>query len=166
MSSCFKSFLHVLLLSLITCFVFISCGTAAHVQPIHDNVNVRDSIAIHWVDSTRYIPIEVVKEIANYPDTLKMETSLAEAEAYIDTTHHVLRGSIKNKKEIEFKYKYITKTEYKDSIQIKEIPVEVEKIVEKTKHPFYESILWLFTIIGLGAIAIKIIKLYVKHKTP
>lgn len=136
-----------------------SCGVCSHLPGLNEQINVRDSIVYNIVDSTVYHPVEVVKDVVPVYDTLKLETSLANAEAYVDTTTHTLKGKIENKKDIVYKYKYITKTEYKDSIQIKEVPVEVEKIVTKTKHPFYESILWLFSLCFLVPFIIKIIKL-------
>ena len=144
---------------LITILLVIGCGVCKPNVPGPSNqVNVRDSIVYNIVDSTVIYPVEVVKDIVPVYDTLKMETSLAEATAYVDTTMHVLRGSIKNKEGYSVKIKYVDRIEYRDSIQIVKEPYEVEKIVTKTKHPFYESILWLFTILSVVYIIIKIIK--------
>ena len=139
-----------------------SCGVANNLPPATDTVNVRDSIALHWIDSVRYIPKEIVKDIVPQYDTLVMETSMAKSTSYVDTTTHTLKGKLENKKGIEYKYIYKDRVEYRDSIHVvrEPYPVEVEKIVHK--HYWYESILWLFTILAVVFIAFKIIKIYLK----
>ena len=67
-------------------------------------------------------------------DTSRVETSLAESTAYIDTPTNMIKHSIKNKVDsIRVEYKYLERKVYRDSIIVKEIPVEVE--VEKTVIP-------------------------------
>ena len=64
-------------------------------------------------------------------DTSRVEPSLAESTAYIDTATNMINHSIKNKVDsIREEYKYLEKKVYRDSVIVKEIPVEVE--VEKT----------------------------------
>lgn len=87
---------------------------------IKDSLNVRDSVIV--------VPVEKIVDIA--PDTLTMETSLAKATAYYDSTLNMLRGSIENKQQIIYKYKYIDRWHTKDSLVYKEVPVEVEKPVK------------------------------------
>ena len=145
----------LLLFSIILCF---SCGTSYNLPPANNDIHVRDSIVIHQVDSVIYTPVEVIKDIVPVYDTLKLNTSLAEAEAYVDTSLHVIRGSIKNKKGITEKIKYIDRVEYRDSIQIKETPYPVEVEVVKTKHPFYEWILWVLSGLFVVPLIIKLVK--------
>lgn len=153
--------LFVFILSIL--FIVASCGiTKPTIPGPSEQINVRDSIVYNIVDSTVIHPVEVIKDIVPEYDTLKLETSLAEATAYVDTTMHIIRGTIKNKEGYTEKIRYVDRVEYRDSIQIKEVPFEVEKVVTKTKHPFYESILWLFSIIAIVGIAWKIIKIYIK----
>lgn len=67
-------------------------------------------------------------------DTSRVETSLAESTAYIDTATNMINHSIRNKVDsIRVEYKYLERKVYRDSIITKEIPVEVE--VEKTVIP-------------------------------
>ena len=151
----------VFILSLL--LIVAGCGvTKPNIPGPSNQVNVRDSIVYNIVDSTVIHPVEVIKDIVPEYDTLKLETSLAEATAYVDTSMHILRGTIKNKEGYNQKIKYVNRIEYRDSIQIKEVPFEVEKIITKTKHPFYESILWFFTVLALLFIAWKITKIYLK----
>ena len=108
-------------------------------------------------DSIVYTPVEVIKEVVPELDTLYMETSVAKAKAYLDTNLNVLKGEMKNKKEIIYKDKIV----YRDSIiiQKQEIPVEVE--VEKKVVPS-----WVYYSLGLNILILSfflgrlILKLY------
>ena len=105
------------------------------------------------------VPVEVTMTYSGLRDTLKMETSIARAEAYIDENEMQLVGSIENKpaqieKEIVLKYKTITR----DSLifQTKEIPVPYE--VVKTKIPRW---CWWLLRINFAVIIIVAIKLII-----
>ena len=148
-------------LLLLLSIIISSCGASSNLPPANNDVHVRDSIVIHQVDSVVYTPVEVIKDIVPIYDTLKLNTSLAEAEAYVDTSLHVIRGSIKNKKGITEKIKYLDRVEYRDSIKIEQVPYPVEVEVVKTKHPFYESILWLLSALFVVPLIIKLVKKYV-----
>ena len=89
-----------------------------------------------------------------------METSLAEAKSYLDTTNRVLRGEIKNKKGITNEVHYKDRIVYKDSIITKPYPVEVTKEVKI--HPWYERILWVMSAIGLIFMVLLTLKIYRK----
>ena len=146
---------------IILLFFMVSCGITSQV-PIETIINYKDSTIVHTVDSVVYTPIYEVKDIVNQLDTLHLETDLAAAQAYLDTSLNLLKGSIKNKKEQQVKYIYKDRIQYRDSIQIKEVPVEVvkEKIIRKA--PWYNWILWPFSIIGFISILLLAIKLYLK----
>lgn len=150
----------ILPLIIVLCFIS-SCGITSQV-PIETIINYKDSTIVHTVDSIVYTPIYEVKDIVNQLDTLHLETDLAAAQAYLDTSLNLLKGSIKNKKEQQVKYIYKDRIQYRDSIQIKEVPVEVvkEKIIRKA--PWYNWILWPFSIIGFVSILLLAIKLYLK----
>lgn len=91
---------------------------------IKDSLNVRDSV--------RVIPKEVVKDVVPPYDTLHLETSLASSKSWVDTTLHMLKGSIENKDKIVEHIKYVDKWHTKDSLVYveKEVPVPVDKIVK------------------------------------
>lgn len=141
-----------ILLSILLC---ISCGTVKPATNIETVYNYRDSVIVR-VDSVKVdIPVERYVDIVNELDTLVLETSVAKAIAYADTSSRTLKGEIKNKptqlkKEVIYKDRVIEKEVYKD----KPVYVEVEKV--KTKHPFYEPILWLFSLLSIIYIGIKI----------
>lgn len=151
----------ILIISLIVCC--ISCKTIQYV-PIKGDTVVEYRDTTIYRDSLIYTPIEVVKEVVPELDTLKMETSLAEASAYVDTTTNTLKGSIRNKKGITEKIKYKEKIVYRDSIVTQEVPVEVEVEKEVKVHPWYERILWFFSIIGCTSIIYIGYKVYGKIK--
>ena len=140
----------------ISLLLIISCGITKPLPQDTNTVNVRDSIVIHQVDSIRYIPKERIVDIVPQYEVLTLETNMAKAEAWVDTTMHVLRGNIENKQGITEKIKYVDRIQYKDSIQIVEhsYPVEVEKIVHK--HYWYEKFLWIISILSLAYLVIKI----------
>lgn len=125
----------------------VSCGTIKPV-PVETVINYKDSTLIHTVDSTVYIPVERIVDIVPPYDTLHLETSKAVADAWVDTTMHVLRGSIENKTGIEYKYIYKDKIVVKDSIINKEVPVEVQVTKEVKTHFWYEKILWVLSLLA------------------
>jgi hypothetical protein len=151
----------------------IGCGSIKQVPITNKTETVyRDSLILR--DSTRYIdsviyvqvPREKVMEIISQIDTSYLETSVAESVAYVDTNSLMIVHSLENKdtvikEKIVYKDRYITETKivYRDTIQMKEIPVEVE--VEKVKYP--KTYWWLlgFFVIVVGTF---IVKLYFKFK--
>lgn len=147
---------------LIIIAIFFLTGCSPKVVPVptdsHTEVNVRDSLVVR--DSIVVIPVERVVDVAAVYDTLKMETSLAAASAWVDTTNHILRGEIANKKAVQKEIKTEIKWQTRDSIVYKELPVFVEKVV--TKHPGYEWVLWVYvllTLLGLGVyVYLKLVK--------
>lgn len=169
MSKNLRHFLHIITtltiaLLVVSCALFFnSCSTVKYVYlPGETKIEYRDTTV--YKDSIQYAPIEVVKEIVPEIDTLNIETSLAEAKAYLDTTNRVLRGEIKNKKGITSEIHYKDRIVYRDSIVTKPYPVEVEKEIIKYKHYWYDVLCWPFAIVGLICIILIIIKLYGKFR--
>lgn len=151
-----KNFRIILLCLLL---IVVSCGPIKHV-PVQTIINYKDSTIVNVVDSTVYIPKERIVDVVAVYDTLKLETNMAKAEAYVDTTLHLLKGNIENKKGVQYKYIYEDKIQYRDSIITKEVPVNVPVEVVKYKHYWYESILWLFALLSIGYIGFKLVKRY------
>lgn len=149
-------FLFIFILSF-TLVGLVSCSVIKPI-PVETQIHVVDSTVYHMVDSVVYIPKEVIKDVVPIYDTLYMETSMAKAEAYVDTVTHNLKGKLENKKGVEYKYIYKDKIQYRDSIITKEVPVPVEIEKIKHKHYFYEPILWLITLLSIGYVGIKYIK--------
>lgn len=132
-----KSFIIPLLIA----GIFAACSPKITYIPVKDSISVerRDSV-IYRVDTLRIpVPVETVKEVVPPMDTLKMETSVAEAKVWADTATKTLKGELKNKKTelAATQVVYKEKTVYRDSLITKEIPVpvEVEKEVKYVPWP-------------------------------
>lgn len=120
----------------------------------HTVVEYRDSVVVRTDTLSVPVPTETVKEVADRLGVLEMETSVAEAKAWIDPDTETLRGEMKNKKtdlkkEVVYKDRYITRDSL---VYVKEpYPVEVEKPVKYV--PFIVKVLaWLGGISLAGAI--------------
>ena len=156
-----KKILSLVLIS----FVFGACSPKIVYVPTNTDTHIeyRDSV-IYKVDTLKIpVPIETVKEVVPPMDTLKMETSVAEARAWVDSTAKTLKGEMKNKKTelSQPQVVYKEKTVYRDSLITKEIPVPVE--VEK-KVPFVPFPWKFLSVIGILAIAYLTFKLIFKLK--
>ena len=93
-----------------------------------------------------YITKERIVDVVNPLDTLKLETEYAKAEAYLDTTNRVLKGSLENKSDVpvKTKIKWKEKLVYRDTTITKEVPVPYETIKEVKVIP---SFFWICLII-------------------
>ena len=91
------------------------------------------------------IPVEIHSAFSR--DTSGLETSLAVSTAFIDTSSLMIKHTLANKADsIRIKYKYLEKTVYRDSIAVKEIPVEVVK----EKLVYLKSYWWMLgSLIGI-----------------
>lgn len=148
---------------LLIAVLFSACSPKIVYVPTNTDTHIeyRDSV-IYKVDTLRIpVPVETIKEVVPPMDSLKMETSVAEAKAWIDTATNTLKGEMKNKKtelsqpQVVYKEKIV----YRDSLVEKEVPVPVE--VEK-KVP-YVPFPWKFlSVIGILAIAYLTFKLLFK----
>lgn len=156
-----------------TCIIMILTLVFATACSVIKPVAVKDSTVVnyHYIDSINYIdsivevPVykEYYRDYAGMLDTLNLETSLASAQAYLDTTNKKLNGKIQNKETtIPYQIKWKTKTVYKDSIvyQKEEVPVPVEI----TKKVVPKWCWWLLGIFGFEIIGVVlwILKKYYK----
>ena len=119
---------------LVTILMLVQCGTIRPV-PVQTTTDVKVTVkdSIRWKDSTIYVqvPVERYVDVVRQYDTLRLETELAHAEAYVDTLTHNLKGSIENRKDpfkTVIKYQDRKVEIRKDSIIVKEVPVDVEVI--------------------------------------
>ena len=139
---------------LIFLLLFTSCSTIKYVPVKGEDIYHTEYIT---KDSIVYTPVEVIKEVVPELDTLYMETSVAKAKAYLDTNLNILKGEMKNKKEIIYKDKIV----YRDSIiiQKQEIPVEVE-VVKKVVPG------WVYYSLGLNILILSFfaIRLYFRFR--
>lgn len=138
-----------------------SCATIKPKPETNTQINIKDSTVVHTIDSVVIRPVERVVDIVAQYDTLKMETSLAKANAYVDTTLHMLRGSIENKNGTKEKYIYKDKIVYKDSIVVKETKVPYEVVKEVTKIP---KLFWWLLGSTILLVAWEVIRIIIKIK--
>lgn len=120
-------------------------------KPVHQVVvehvyetHITDSVVTR--DSTVLIPIEHVVDVVNKLDTLNLETSLAKATAYLDTTNMLLKGEIHNKQGIQFQIIEVEKWHTKDSIVEK--PTPYPEYIE-VKNPVNSKLVWWCIIASL-----------------
>ena len=140
----------------------MGCSTTryATVSGIEKEVtNYRDSIRIR--DSIVVIPIEKIVDVVPAYDTLKLETTQARAKAYVDTTLHLLKGSIENKDKAKTEVREVVKfVEKIDTLYIeKPIPYKVEKQVRYVPAFFKFTALFF-----VGVILLIIIRIVLKYK--
>ena len=151
-----------ILLFIILILTFMGCSTTryAPVKEIEKEVtNYKDSIRIK--DSIVVIPVERIVDIVPAYDTLKMETTQAKAKAYVDTTLHLLRGSIENKNKAKTEVREVVKfVERTDTLYIdKPVPYEVEKQVR-----YVPAIYKLSLIFMIATIVLTVIRLILRYK--
>lgn len=117
--------------------LLVSCGTPKYIT-VKEKEYIKDTVVLK-VDTVRVpVPVEVQVNVVPKLDTLKMETSVAEAQAYLDTLTQTLKGTLKNKKtELKKEIQTIEKIKYVEHKV--EVPVPYE--VVKTKTPLWAWIL-------------------------
>lgn len=159
-----KTFLKSLLAITAALVILGGCGTTTQLPPAGStdtHIEHRDSI-IYKVDTLKIgVPYEVIKEVVPELDTLRMESSVAKATAFLDQTTRTLKGTLENKK-TELKQPqvvYKEKISYRDTTIYKEIPVPypVEKEVRYVP--------WIVKVLAwAGGIAIVALVLYLLAK--
>lgn len=145
---------------LVTILMLAGCGAAQHLVTQSSQVTttiIRDSVAIHTDTVKVEIPVERYVDVVPAYDTLRLETTLAKSEAFVDTLTHTLKGKLEHKPgslTTDVKYVERVRVEYRDSLVTKEIPVEVE--VVKTVTPrwaWYLVLMNVLTVIALFVIS-------------
>ena len=140
----------------------MGCSTTRYV-PVKETekevTNHKDSIRIKA--SIVVIPVERIVDIVPVYDTLKLETTQARAKAYVDTTLHLLRGSIENKDKAKTEVREVIKfVERTDTLYIdKPVPYEVEKQVR-----YVPAIYKLSLIFMIATIVLTVIRLILRYK--
>ena len=129
-----------------------SCGTPKYIT-VKEKEIVKDTVILK-ADTVRVpVPVEVQVNVVPELDTLKLETSVAEAEAYLDTLTNTLKGQIKNKKtNLEKEIQTVEKIKFVE--RKVEVPVPYE--VVKTKVPRWAWVLLVCNISVLIGFLIKL----------
>ena len=147
--------LHFLTTLILFCLLLSGCGTTKYV-PVKETEYVRDTVILKADTVKLTIPVEKIVEVVPAMDTLRMETSVAEAEAYLDTLTQTLKGQLKNKKtELKKEIQTIEKTKFVEHKV--EVPVPFE--VVKTKVPRWA---WCSLSVNLLVLLILILRIKIK----
>ena len=134
-----------------------SCGTPKYIT-VKEKEYIKDTVLIKADTVKVDIPVEVKVNVVPELDTLKMETSVAEAQAYLDTLTQTLKGTLKNKKtELKKEIQVVEKTKYVEHKV--EVPVPYE--VVKTKTPLWA---WIMLSINVGLIVGFLLILFLKFR--
>ena len=134
--------------------LLIGCSTPKYLASSNIKIMAKDSLVINTKLVSVALPLESHSIITKKRSHL--ETSVATSDAEIDSLgllHHTL---VNKKDSIRTKIQYIDKIIYRDSIEIKEVPVEVEKPVPYIPK-FYQFTFILFWIFVLF-IVVKVIR--------
>lgn len=137
-----------LLILLLGIFVMQGCKPKQVIVEREKVVYVHSDSTI-YKDSVVYVPVEVYKDYSRLTDTLLLETSLATAKAWNDTNAWIIKGYIKNKQAVQYKYIEVEKIVKNDSIVEREVPVPYEVEVVKTHIPTWAWLCLSACIIGL-----------------
>lgn len=131
-------------------------------------VPVKSETIVEYRDTTIYlekvievpVPVERVVEVVPRFDTLRMETGVAKAECWADTTNRVLRGRMENKQTaLKGKIDTCFVVEYVDRFTEKEVAVEVPVDV-----PYVPKFAWFCIIFTCCCCAVIIAKIIWKLK--
>ena len=134
--------------------LLIGCSTPKYLPSSNIKIVSKDSLIVRTELVSVAIPLESHSIITKSKSHL--ETSVAISDAEIDSLgllHHTL---VNKKDSLKSKIQYIDKIVYRDSIQTKEVPVEVEKPVPYVPkfYQFTFILFWLFVLF----IVVKIIR--------
>ena len=123
------------------------CSTPKYLPSSNIKIVSKDSLVIN----TKLVSIAIPNENHSIVTPTKkshLETSVATSDAEIDSLG-MLHHTLTNKKDsIRTKIQYVDKISYRDSIEIKEVPVEVEvKVPYIPKfHQFTFILFWIFVL--------------------
>lgn len=148
---------------LLTCLIWafyglISGCSSPRYIPSSSNIRIiaKDSLFVH----TELVSIAIPNESHSIITKSKshLETSVATSDAEIDSLG-LLHHTLTNKKDsIKTKIQYVDKIVYRDSVEVREIPIEVEKKVLYIPK-FYKFTFAFFGIFVLSVIVKLLIKL-------
>lgn len=125
-----------------------------------DRIEYRDSVI--RVKDTVYVelPVEKIVEVIPEVDTLKMETSVAEATAYLDTNTKQLRGELRNKRtKLPTKIDTVFLVTHKNHYLEKPVIKEVEKPV-----PYIPKFAWICIVYTCTSVLLLLILGFLKLK--
>jgi len=151
------------LLCLLWAFLNTACGPIKQI-PVETTtqVNIKDSTAVHWIDSVRIHEATRYRDLAWLGDTLNIEGQRSRMWAVADTTKEVILGGLEEDPvEEKTRIIYKDKIEYRDSIRNVEVPVPVEIEKEIKVYPRWMIVL---SILGIVSTLVLSFQIYLKLK--
>ena len=136
------------------------CSTQKYLPSSNIKIVSKDSLIIHTELVSVAIPNESHSIITKSKSHL--ETSVAESDAEIDSLgllHHTL---VNKKDSLKREIQYIDKIIYRDSIEVKEVPVEVK--VPVPYIPKFHQFTFIFFLGFVLFIIVKVVKKFVIFK--
>ena len=149
----------IFLLCLILAFygLISGCSSPRYLPSSNMRIVSKDSLIVRTELVSVALPLESHTIVAPTKKS-HLETSVAESDAEIDSLgllHHTL---VNKKDSIKTKIQYVDRISYRDSIQTKEVPVEV-KVPVPYIPKFYQFTFAFFVIFVLSVIVKLLIKL-------
>lgn len=139
------------LIILVTALAIFGCKS--QFVPIQDStqVNIVDSVAIHYLDSVRIVEQVKIRDYKPWLDTLRLQGNRSRAWAVADTTKELLVGELQEDELVEkVRYEYRDRWHYKDSIRKVEVPVRIKVTEYKTpKWSWWSLVINILGVIGL-----------------
>ena len=123
------------------------CSTQKYLPASNIKIISKDSLVVHTELVSVALPLES-HTIVTPTKKSHLETSVAESDAEIDSLG-LLHHTLTNKKDsIKTKIQYVDKIVFKDSIDVREVPVEVEKPVPYIPkfYQFTFVLFWIFVL--------------------
>ena len=148
----------IFLICLILAFygLLTGCSTQKYLPSSNIKIVSKDSLVVQ----TKLVSVAIPNESHSIITKSKshLETSVATSDAEIDSLG-MLRHTLVNKKDsIKTKIQYIDRISYRDSIQTKEVPVEVPIPVRYIPkfHQFTFVLFWIFVLFIVVKLLIKL----------
>ena len=154
-----SNYIKIFLIIVIWAFygLLTGCSTPKYLPSSSIKIVSKDSLIVRTELISVALPLES-HTIVTPTKKSHLETSVAESDASIDSLgllHHTL---VNKKDSIKTKIQYIDKIVYRDSIEVREVPVEIEKPVPYIPN-FYKFTFAFFGIFVLFIVAKLLIKL-------
>ena len=151
MSNYIKAFLICLV------WAFYGCSTQKYLPSSNIKIVSKDSLVVHTELISVALPLES-HTIVTPTKKSHLETSVAESDASIDTLgmlHHTL---VNKKDSIKTKIQYVDKIVYRDSVEVREVPVEKPVLVRYIPkfYKFTFALFWMFMLIVVIRLLIKL----------
>ena len=137
--------------------LILGCSSPRYIPTSNIKIVSKDSLVVN----TKLVSVAIPNESHSIVTPTKkshLETSVATSDASIDSLG-MLHHTLTNKKDsIKTKIQYIDRISYRDSIQTKEVPVEVEVPVRYIPkfHRFTFILFWIFVLFVIVKLLIKL----------